>query len=263
MVKVFSITFGLALLSLAAYGRWFYEYPPIPVEQWGMGKSDQTISELSTEQLRKKDVESDYDYFARLTTTVNQYMIHFWPRDVTQRHAYGTDIPIFENYLLWLLGHIDARFSGIHEYLEPDRALHRGYGLCSQHSLIITNILNQEGYHSRLILLSGHIVSTVRDSKGHWSVLDGDYGVFIPHSLQYLEENSQEIDRYYQDAFLGIPARVQLPMEQLYASSDNNRIVKTIDKVGAKGYWIIILSMYGIWLIPLLLIILPLIKVRR
>lgn len=133
---------GVVLLAIAVYGRWFYEYPAVPNERWEMGKTDRSLSELTLSQLKKKNSESDKEYFLRLTEDVSKYMVHFWPLDPAERAHYGTEIPIWENYVLWLLARSTSRLGGANEYLDPERALRRGYGLCSQHALHYCNYIS-------------------------------------------------------------------------------------------------------------------------
>jgi len=89
-------------------------------------------------------------------------------------------------------------------------------------------------------------------------VLDADYGVFMPHDIQYLERNSEKVESYYRDIMSRIPNDIRLPMMKIYQTSKNNSVVNISEKVGTKGFFIINISAYAIWLVPFILMVPPL-----
>lgn len=122
---------------------------------------------------------------------------------------------------------------------------------------ITATILVREGYQPKLVQLSGHIVTTVKDSVGQWSVVDADYGVYIPHNLRYLELNPDQVTLFYETTMRQVPDKIRLPMAKIYGSESDNSVVEISQKVGMKGYLIITIAAYAIWLIPMIFILFP------
>jgi len=85
----------------------------------------------------------------------------------------------------------------------PWLALLRGRGWCSQHALIVAELLNRWGYEARVIGLDGHVVATAEVRPGEWWILDADsnhaQAVVMPFDLATIERDTTIVIPYYPD----------------------------------------------------------------
>ena len=133
--------------------------------------------------------------------------------------------------------------------------------MCSQHAIIESEILNERGISSRMIGLSGHVVlqTHVDEKQNEWWVLDPDYGVVIPYSLEAIETNPNLIAPFYSKA--GYSERTITTLVDIYDQEGN----MLFHEKGVKGYAsktsaIESASYIAIWGTPLLLGLLPIIR---
>lgn len=96
---------------------------------------------------------------------------------------------------------VEVIFSGYahfanYEFVSPKIAWRRDYGFCSQVSKIVYSILRDQGYDATIMQ---HANQVVVEADGN--VLDADYGVFIPHSLKYIQSRPETLDVYYGQDF--------------------------------------------------------------
>lgn len=198
----------------------------------------------------KKADESDSDYFERLTKLSHEYIFHYY--------VLGDErVPIFENWYLFF-----RNFKGLHEFVNPARILRKGRGWCSQHAIFIAQVLKQNGYDNIAIVhLSGHVLTTVKLPDNSEYLLDGDYGVFIPHGLDDIENDPGLVYKCYdivpaslRDAPCeGFPSLVSY-LEHLYKTSDDNQVIILKKYYRQSGTEV---RAYAIkWLFPLFLIVL-------
>lgn len=149
-------------------------------------------------QLASLEVNDRPAYLVALTKLVSQGMLHYWQPEGMD--SYHIRLPWTENYLLRTLSYINPKFFRMYEFQDYHRALARGIGLCSQHAIIETGLLQEQGIPARLIELHGHVVLTAEVDEGQWWVLDPDYGLVIPMSLDAAEEHYAEVAQIYSQA---------------------------------------------------------------
>lgn len=210
---------------------------------------------------------SDTDVFSKLDSltndkkqsaviineTINKGIAHYW--DTEGINKYNIRVPFFNNYLLYLYSFIKPDTYLMYEFMDSKRAIIRGIGLCSQQSIILSEILKVKNIKNELIGLSGrHVVvhAQVNEIENEWWVLDPDYGVIVPHRLSTITNNPSSIINYYQAA--GYNKQIVDNLVGIYAS--NSTVI--ISKNGAKDYapkryYIEYLSYVLIWLIPFIL----------
>ena len=220
---------------------------------------------LDSIQYRHNDTDSTF--IERVVTNVHHRMRHFWVDDVRKNprlfglHPYRVfsfdfipfEIPIEENWIIWLLKKIPLPWGlndrllgfGISEISDYNLALKRGIGLCSQYSKIICEIFDKHEIESYYIGLEGHVVCEAKvDTKLH--VCDADFGIIIPHSLKFIENNLDTVKHYYISS--GINKSLASDYAELYNADGNNR---TRYKKSKKQTFL--LQCYYIlkWLIPI------------
>jgi hypothetical protein len=141
------------------------------------------------------------------------------------------------------------------EFTDYRRAIERGVGMCSQHAIITAEALFERGWKTKMIGLTGHVVASVLidEQNDTWWIVDTDYGVIIPASLEEIENNLKLLDRYY--GAKGYPPESIAHLESVYGSKDNfvsdgygigNYLLKT--RYLERASYILI------WIIPILLI---------
>jgi hypothetical protein len=149
-------------------------------------------------QIDRRPMESDKDFIYRLTTVVNKAVIPYWFDDGID--IYHMRIPIWENFILWAYSYIEPRTYLRYEFTDYRRALERGIGLCSEYAIIMDSVLEKNGIEGNIIGLYGHVVSSAKvDEK--WYILDANYGIVMPYSLEEIEQNSEIVLIYYKDTW--------------------------------------------------------------
>lgn len=232
---------GTGLLGINMYGL-VASYPEIPQAAWDMGPIDRIRDRPSWEEMTIRPGESREEFFRRMTTAIDEYFIHYG----------NPDVPIWDNYILW--GLTQAGFPYFYERADVDRALDRGRGQCSQFSLILAGILEENDIPARVVRLSGHVVASGQTAAGDWQILDANYGVVMPYSIDVIQQTPEMVEPYYRDIYRIIPERVRLPMVEIFGP-ENNRSFTVEAQKGWKAYWAERLSGVLIWVIPAFLFV--------
>ena len=133
-------------------------------------------------------------YFKRLAVSVSAAIMHWWPENDPAASRY-TRVTFLSDYALWTMSKF-ARWGNLqdYEYMSPRPALQRGFGFCSQMSKVVFSVLVDNGFRPVLI---NHEEHTVIEVNG--TMIDSDYGVFIPFSLDDLQEKPHLVGFYYRN----------------------------------------------------------------
>lgn len=181
--------FSMIALSAMVHAGLMSGYPALPVEAVGkehFGRS----RDVSFEDLLRLADEQEHAFKQRLTLAVNAHMVHFWPNEAPQ----WTGMQPLHNWPLWLQSHLPGgeRLRNF-EFVSPRLAWNRGHGFCSQVSRIVYSVLLDHGIHSTIVQHANHVVV---DAGG--MILDPDFGVVIPHSLDVVQADAAYlVPRYY------------------------------------------------------------------
>jgi hypothetical protein len=189
---------GTLLLTINVYGQLTsLRNPEIFTEQKVFFKNDIVLTEDQVYAITNTAIGDRKVYVKNVNVAVNQGVAHYWNGEGLQK--YHLQVPIYENYVLFVLSYIVPQNFRKYEFLDYRRALERGVGLCSQHAIILAGILNEKGITSKIIGLSGHVVLTaqVDEESNEWWVLDPDYGVVIPYDLDTIEKEPEIIKSFY------------------------------------------------------------------
>jgi hypothetical protein len=128
--------------------------------------------------------------------------VYEWPQELTR-------VSFRDNWILWAaawtdplmrragLTDLDDLFS-VYESVSYERALGRGFGICSQNALGLADLLGRRyGMEAHMIGLDGHVVAEAAMPTGERYLLDPSVGVFLPFSLdQAAEETALLRTRY-------------------------------------------------------------------
>lgn len=186
-------------------------------------------------------------YLEDVNILVNNCMVHYWNTEETRAQKdLNLWIPPTENYILNVSAYFIPKLRSVELY-DVEKIIERGVGLCSQFAILLDEILEENGYQSSLVGLDGHVVVQAHNLLGERVVLDPDYGVFIPKSMNFIKNNTSIIKDFY-------PNNQEL-LTQIYRSPNyigdndyhpNHKILRTI----------IVFSYYLIWIFPVILILL-------
>lgn len=132
------------------------------------------------------------EYAETINEIVHNSIIHYWKDEKAAK--YHIRIPVYENYILYLLGAIRPEEFGKYEYCDYKKALERGIGLCSQQAMIVRDLMREKGMRAKAVMINGHVVTSVEIDKktGEWWVLDPDYGIVIKKYINDIESKDLE-----------------------------------------------------------------------
>ena len=163
------------------------------------GPGDATMTwDAARAQLTPGPAESRAAYAHRLTSVVAEAVMHYWHE--RGRRAFRLQVPIWENYVLWLAGQLRPEYR-LYTFADPYKAIERGVGMCDQVSSALVTLLRREGLDARVVQLNGHTVVTAEVAAGVWHMLDADFNVVIPKSMAQIHAQPDMIRPYYQAAF--------------------------------------------------------------
>jgi hypothetical protein len=232
---------GLALFVINIIG--LFNYTTIDGDEIeNISDHPRTVSEQEFwANAYKRDGESIKDYVARLTALVDNRMIAVDPQ-----YAKPT---FFENWILWFR----AQRVGYHEWLDSRRTVRLGGGYCSQHAILLDNLLDEQGIESRILGLGGHVINEVLiDNK--WKVYDSNYNVVFDESLNELENHPQHVYEGYLNA--GYTESTARNWQEVYGSAENNFHFRNSQSYSSTIYLIFEkLALKLIWYIPAFLLV--------
>jgi hypothetical protein len=153
--------------------------------------------EETLDNTQRKEGESDKEYSDRIRRVIAQGLAHIhWKK--YQNTKFNQLIPIWENYFLYFMG----KFSGIPEFeryhfSDYKKSLKRGIGICGDASMVMSQLLEQNGISNQIIAFPGHVVISARFSDGQELVFDPDFGVALPYSLEDINKTPSLINEHY------------------------------------------------------------------
>lgn len=187
---------GLLLLALASTDN-SLRSPGIDSEE---NTNFETGIELPPEDalpaLQRRDDETDVEFLHRATNVVHRSIAHHWPPKIADS-PYRARVPLTENWILWACGSISTTFNP-YEFFNAEKAIQRGFGMCSQHARALTDALLQEEIDAEYVRHFGHQMVQAHTPNGTY-VLDSDFNVVIPYSTSTLKENPELVKDYYAD----------------------------------------------------------------
>lgn len=173
---------GLLLLTLNLYGLTQpLRHPRLHELAGAFDPIDLTLDYRSAlARLHKGPAEDPEVYVARATLAVADAVLHRWQQP--DFDTYRVHLPIWENWVLHLLGLIDPQLRA-YIFWDHRRGLERGLGECGHVASILVGFLRTAGIDARMVTLQGHVVVTAEVRDGRWHLLDPDLGLVIPADL--------------------------------------------------------------------------------
>jgi hypothetical protein len=259
VISVALFLIGAALVLLNVWGRLLsLRHPGIYTEAGVLFKEDISLSfEQAIKEAVRRQGETDDAYARRLTRVVSMGVAHYWSEK--GRDRYHLRVPAGENWLLYLKSFTEPEHYGKYEFADPEKALERGVGLCSQQAVILCRLLLDNGIDAKIIVLGGHVVVGARTGPGKWIVADPDYGVVVPRDIVEIMKEPELVRPYYSDVeskYMN-PRRKDLlstdKIVEIYGPEGNVILGEFINFMGPDRYYFELYSYAAIWIIPLLL----------
>lgn len=244
---------GIFLLLVNSYGlTTSLRNPNLQEEINRINQNDITLSQDQIYEALDAEIPDRIEYLYQAADAIHNGIGQYWEDEGSE--SYNLRVPFQENYLLFMVGIMAPERFHKFEFTDYRRAIERGVGMCSQHAIITAEALYARGWKTKMIGLSGHVVASVLIDEGNdtWWIVDTDYGVIIPASIQEIEKNPELISRHYAEK--GYPPDIIAHLERVYGSKDNfvsdgygigNYLLKT--RYLEKSSYILI------WIIPFLL----------
>ena len=238
---------GILLLGVNITGFFIsLKNPDVYTEEKGRFKNDVLLSDKRFFSIVDQDLANRKIYASKLNEAVNLAIVHYWGDSGT--HKYNFRIPFYENFILFGLGYLIPDWFGKWEFFDYKKAVERSAGLCSQHAIIISQILKEKNIPAKMVGLKGHVVVTaqVDEKKAEWWILDGDYGVVIEHNINEIEKQPEIVRPFYQRKGYDSPT-IQVLVD-IYGKEGNS--VSKLSRHYPERYYFETLSYILKWIIP-------------
>jgi len=196
--KIVSFLVGVWLFMLNIYGLFIsLRNPDIYNEKNTYFKNDIIYSEIELLDILRKGDENNEEFCIKSTEAIHNGIAHYWKEEGAEK--YNMVIPVYENYILFILGHLFPGKLKYHEFYNYKKAIERGIGLCSQHAIILSQVLENNGIETKILGLKSHVVVTaeVNGEKNVWWVLDPDFGVIFKMGMEDLRASPEILEFHY------------------------------------------------------------------
>jgi hypothetical protein len=147
------------------------------------------------QQMYQRPDEDRKAYLVRLNNLIFDGTIHYWEEEGLI--TYNLQVPIYENFILFF-----DHFGEVYLFCDGRRAVERGASICTQSTVILMSILNEQGITAKQYALEGHTVALVEvaPASDEWWFADADFGVVVPKDYREVEKDSESILPLYRDA---------------------------------------------------------------
>jgi hypothetical protein len=184
--------------------------------------------EEGVEQLKWRADDSAESYALRVNKVVSDSMIH--GDASTDLGRWRLEIPVWENWSLHTFGAMNPDFRK-YRYWDHKKEFERGIGLCGNMSSIVIGYLAENGVPARTVGLNGHVVVTAEVRPGVWYILDPDYGVVLPNSLEEVQNNPAIVEAAYRRA-VHDERTINMVVDYYATTADNS-----VDASGREGLY--------------------------
>lgn len=214
---------------------------------------DITLTEKQVRDAIAAPAANRKSYVTAVNHVINRGIAHYlWLDEGIGK--YRLRVPFHENYILFVAGYLIPQYYRKYEFRDYRRAIERGVGLCSQHAIIVAEILREKGIASAIVSMPGHVVATARvdDARNEWWVLDADYGVVLPYGIDDIRAQPHIIAPHYRSR--GYDEQTVAALVSIYGKNaqvfpDGAR------NYGFRIYWAEAAAYVLVWIIPGLLMI--------
>lgn len=145
------------------------------------------------------DIKDPLQYAQSATVLISKCLAHLEWTKLDPIEAYQT-VPFWENPTLWALG----RYSGLEYYRRYNfthykRTIERGFGICGDASMVLSQLLRKKRIKHEIIAYSGHVLVEAEIAEKKYA-LDPDFGVATDFSIVELADNLELTKSLYVSA---------------------------------------------------------------
>jgi len=214
---------------------------------------EQTISNIDALWIR---FGSSKEFIREATKSYNSGIVYWWPKDAS--------VSFKDNWILTLAQYMDPliRLAGLKNDDEPlfsrfesyryERALGRGFGICSQNAVGFSDLMHRRyGLDVRPLGLGGHVVALAQLADGSVLTVDPSVSVVLPFGPNKFDSEA--------DAILEVYRRIGNESLGRTYDPDNNFVAQNAGELNysaAAGWkmeairWFEYASDWLMWLIP-------------
>lgn len=196
------LALGCGLLALNAYGMSRSVRSPLTTaEPFDFAHSQINEADETWRRLGALDPANRAEFAMEASRIIGEAMKHEPFSGTAAPSESFTDshlvVPVWENYLLYAFSFLHPSTYRAYEFVDYRRAIERGIGQCGQQALAVVGFLETHGFNTGFADLSRHVVATAEVEPGTWYVLDPDFGLSIPHSVEDLAADQSLVESYY------------------------------------------------------------------
>lgn len=256
---------GLALLALTLSSRRFEPEPHSKHLSVSTHKSGLAVIGAADANQQLAAIEGQAmtpEQLDRVAMIFASAIVRYWPG----RNDQDPEVlrSFRENWLLALVQHLSlmspiaGRDIATYERRDYRAVLGKGIGICSQAALAVADYLDQRKVPVRIAGLDGHVVA-VAELGDRSFIVDADYGVVLPMSLEEAEADPARV----RDAYLlrGYPMATADRLAAIFGAEGNKLVAPA--RYMESAAWRLALFGIGVWLIPAALILMGSWLLRR
>lgn len=251
---------GLSLTVINLYGLTQELRPPVFFADELRFEDDITLTlEETMQQIQRLPNEDELAFATRVTKVISQGLAHIHWEDYDTA-KFNQRIPIWENYFIYFLSVVtDIPEYQRYHFADYRRSLHRGIGICGDASMIMSQILDEQGIENQLITYPGHVVLAAKFKDGTERTFDPDFGVPLDLSPEEVRLQSSIVsDKYFQSGYTASDKKI---MQRIF----NNEFERWngVKHFITKKYYFEKVSYWLKWPFPLFLILISLYFYRK
>lgn len=198
MFQIALLATGLLLTLLNIVGL-FMSTRPTHVEEKDLRfvKTNYKTSTNVLKNYNRNANERVSDYIARVNHLVYQSFFHITWNEQKDTYKYNQSVPVFENWLLYLLSFTGIEHFKKYHFANFKRSVKRGIGVCGDACMILSEMLLKNNINSVIVTFPEHVILLVHLDNEHW-VLDPDFDVYfsLNNKAELKNLNHDALDSY-------------------------------------------------------------------
>ncbi|MCG7638521.1 MULTISPECIES: hypothetical protein [unclassified Alteromonas] len=179
---------GGLLLSINLYGLTQNIEPKSIVDRDFRFTNDKTLTfEEALVRLKKGKNQKEAEFLTDVTDVISKALAHIHWKEEQDPTLYHQRVPVWENYFIWAMSFVTnmPEYEKYH-YANYKRSLKRGIGICGDASLIMSQVLDENGVPNQMVSFPGHVILEAEILPGNKQTYDPDFGVVIPYSIEQI-----------------------------------------------------------------------------
>lgn len=208
---------GALMLLINLYGLTRNIQPDRIMEKDFRFANDKTLTfEDTLVHLNKGENQNEAEFLTNVTDVISKALAHIHWNEESDPTLYHQRVPVWENYFIWAMSFITnmPEYDKYH-YADYKRSLKRGIGICGDASLIMSQVLNENGVPNQIVSFPGHVILEAEILPGYRQTYDPDFGVVIPYSIEEISASPDLVKEAYSQR--GYTSREIIGLMRAYA----------------------------------------------